>query len=104
MFGKPIDQRSERNTQLRSKRLREAREKGRHTREQWEELKEEFDYRCVCCCEYFDYLTKDHIVPLYQGGSDGIENIQPLCRSCNSAKGPDNTNWAEHRRHQGWDF
>lgn len=61
---------------------------GSHTLEDWENLKAQYNWTCPCCkkSEPKIKLTEDHIVPLSQGGSDNIENIQPLCRSCNSKK------------------
>ena len=52
---------------------------------QWKELCERFYYKCVSCGESKP-LTVDHIVPLSKGGTNDIENIQPLCLSCNSRK------------------
>ena len=60
--------------------------KGSHTRQQWFSLCVHYGNRCLCCGANGGLLTVDHIVPLSKGGSDGIENIQPLCRSCNSRK------------------
>ncbi len=59
---------------------------GDHTFEQFDELCEIAGGRCLCCGEV-KKLTEDHIVPLSKGGSDFIENLQPLCVSCNSRKG-----------------
>jgi 5-methylcytosine-specific restriction endonuclease McrA len=55
----------------------------------WRTLKARYDYTCLCCGrrEPAIELTRDRIVPLDQGGSDDIANIQPLCRRCNGAKG-----------------
>lgn len=79
------------NSELRSMRMRLAREKGTHTKEEWEEMKSFFN-ECVICGSK-DKLVKDHITPIYQGGSDAITNLQPLCQSCNSRKGSDNTDY-----------
>jgi len=46
---------------------------------------------------------KDHIVPIYRGGSDGLENLQPLCRECNTQKGPEVFNWAAYRDAHGFE-
>lgn len=62
---------------------------GDHTPEEWIQLCQEFDERCVCCLEQVGIgsLTADHIRPLAWGNSThNIDNIQPLCASCNASK------------------
>jgi hypothetical protein len=41
---------------------------------------------CVACGSASD-LVVDHLVPICRGGTSEPENLQPLCRSCNSRKG-----------------
>jgi 5-methylcytosine-specific restriction endonuclease McrA len=70
------------------KAARYARERGAsgfHSLEEWEALKAKHGQRCIGCGENKP-LTRDHIIPLALGGSHDIENIQPLCRNCNSRK------------------
>jgi len=64
---------------------REKGAKGSHTFKEWNEVKQAYNNRCAFC-GLETKLTKDHIIPLSKGGTDYIENIQPLCRSCNSRK------------------
>lgn len=44
------------------------------------------DWRCVHCGARKP-LSLDHIYPYSRGGLDTFENLQTLCRPCNSAKG-----------------
>lgn len=92
------------NSRLRAERLRAARAKATHTSSQWEALVRRFGGRCVQCGEIpSKRLQKDHITPIYQGGSDGIDNLQPLCGSCNARKGPDCFNWSAYRESNGFE-
>ena len=43
------------------------------------------DDRCLACGEVRK-LSVDHVVPLTKGGSCWPDNLQPLCRPCNSSK------------------
>jgi 5-methylcytosine-specific restriction endonuclease McrA len=43
-------------------------------------------YRCVTCRSHID-LTCDHIIPESLGGPTNLENLQTMCRPCNSSKG-----------------
>lgn len=100
--AKTSAQRKKLSDRIRSQRLAHARAIGTHTAEEWGALLNEFGQRCVRCGIDGAPLDKDHIVPIYQGGSDAISNIQPCCPWCNYSKGADSTNWVEIRRSEGF--
>jgi 5-methylcytosine-specific restriction endonuclease McrA len=69
---------------------------GSFTTAEWRALLNKYE-RCPRCLRRWEdilplpgrktVVTRDHIVPISRGGSNSIENIQPLCYACNSKKG-----------------
>lgn len=86
---------------IRSARIREAKRKGTHTQAQWIALVDACDGVCPRCKTVCEGFHKDHVVPIYQGGSDAIDNLQPLCGRCNSAKGSEAIDYVAHLRNGG---
>lgn len=78
------------------RRARLKNSEGTYTTEEWNTLVAQFK-RCPMCRRAWQdippppnrntVITVDHIVPISRGGSNFIENIRPLCYSCNSKKG-----------------
>ena len=58
---------------------------GKIDRSKWDDKLSLAGYKCVNCGSEADIVI-DHIIPLSKGGTNTIDNIQPLCRSCNSSK------------------
>jgi 5-methylcytosine-specific restriction endonuclease McrA len=93
-----------------SEKGRAAIARGHHNSRYWKSKtlntldEKEFNYiillqnnKCACCGETFtDELkpARDHIYPASKGGDFIKENIQALCRSCNSSK---HTNQIDYR-------
>lgn len=75
--------------QRRNRRARERAAIGTITAQEWRALKAFYNYTCLCCKrqEPEIRLTLDHVKPLIRGGSNTINNAQPLCLTCNSSKG-----------------
>lgn len=92
-----VAEKRQRQSEARRQRLHAARALATHTPEEWAALVEYCGGQCVRCGSDGP-VQKDHIRPLYRGGSDGIENLQPLCRPCNCSKTGDET---DHRP-VGW--
>jgi len=59
---------------------------GSYSKYEWLVLCQRYQYRCLCCRRDDVKLTVDHVIPLTRGGSNNIDNIQPLCGLCNSKK------------------
>jgi len=57
------------------------------TAEQWQEILEEYDYKCAYCGRGDVPLEQEHKMPVSRGGGYTKDNIVPACRACNLRKG-----------------
>ena len=65
---------------------RKIRQQIPHYKKILKKLLAKYLFKCVYCSGT-ENLTVDHIKPVSRGGSDEINNLQILCKSCNSSKG-----------------
>ena len=63
-----------------------------HTKAEWCAVRDFYGSRCLCCGTA-EAITKDHVTPVSMGGSDGPDNLQPLCFACNCAKLREDFRW-----------
>lgn len=60
---------------------------GSHTNEEWLAVVSWYGGKCLKCGKD-GKMSKDHVIPVtWEGANDDYSNLQPLCCSCNSAKG-----------------
>lgn len=67
-----------------------------YTHQQWKETVIFFGGECAYCgrtTKKGERLTRDHLVPVSQGGVTTEDNIVPACTHCNSSKGT--SEWRE---------
>jgi 5-methylcytosine-specific restriction endonuclease McrA len=79
-------------TRQRRAKLKEA--GGTITTEEWLSVLQLYGPACLCCGEVKP-LTMDHVVPIFCGGTHTVDNVQPLCLSCNSSKGTQTIDYRE---------
>lgn len=75
---------------LRSDTLTQPQQREYLSKVQKERLFAEADYRCATCGTQIKAgvrgLQADHKVPLSRGGTNALENWQPMCNNCNVGK------------------
>lgn len=75
------------------RRALEQNAEGSYTAEEWLELCEKQDWKCIDCGKEDKNMTVGHALPLSKGGSNYISNIIGQCLPCN-LKQHTNIHWS----------
>jgi 5-methylcytosine-specific restriction endonuclease McrA len=69
--------------------MREARAIATHKQSEWHRKVRASPKICRYCDTPLNgfNMVKDHMIAVEVGGSDGIDNVQPICWECNMTKG-----------------
>ena len=61
---------------------------SRLTRFDWLAVEYKHGFACACCgvSSREEMITLDHVIPLSEGGTNCVWNIQPLCVTCHRDK------------------
>lgn len=57
------------------------------TMQEWSEILEACEWKCVFCGRSEVHLVVEHMFPLSRGGPHSQENVAPSCGTCNEQKG-----------------
>jgi hypothetical protein len=68
------------------RRARIAGNGGNYTAKQWKLVCDFYGNKCLRCGATDKKMTVDHVLPTLLGGTSNIDNLQPLCLSCNCSK------------------
>jgi 5-methylcytosine-specific restriction endonuclease McrA len=58
----------------------------------WEQYNDSLNGKCYVCCNSLRYteMHAGHVNPVYYGGKNTIDNLRPICLSCNLSMGTQN--------------
>ena len=83
-----------------TRRARIAGNGGNLTVEEWNAILDFYGHKCLCCGRNDVKLTIDHVIPIIHGGTHTADNVQPLCRSCNSRKSSKHIDYRKENFHE----
>lgn len=70
-----------------------------HSKQDRDSVLAKYGNRCLHCRAMPPEvrIVLDHVVPLARGGTNTVDNLQPLCEECNTKKGPTTADFRPRR-------